>query len=61
MAYAGFNGAKMKFVGGADFANLGFFPENCNFAYNFKGVAAMSLILVPFISKRPMPVLMVQK
>ena len=62
MAYAGCNGAKLKFVGGAVFAKFGlFFPENCNFAHNFKGIAAMWLILVPFIPKRPMPVPMVQK
>ena len=62
MAYAASNGAKMNFVGGADFAKFGLFcPENCNFAHNFKGIAAMRLILVPFIPKWPIPVPMVQK
>ena len=62
MAYVGSKGAKIKFVGGAVFAKFGlFFPENCNFAYNFKGIAAMRLILVPSISKWPMAVPMVQK
>ena len=42
--------------------NFGFFcPENCNFAHNIKGIAAMRLILVPFIPKWPMPVPMMQK
>ena len=62
MAYAASNDAKMKFVGGAVFAKFGLFcPENCNFAHNFKSIAAMRLILVPSISKWPMPVPMVQK
>ena len=62
MAYAGSNGANKKFVEAAVFAKFGLFcPENCNFAHNFKGIAAMRLILVPIISKWPMPVLMVQK
>ena len=57
MAYAGCNGANMKFVGSAVFCKIwAFFPENCNFAHNFKTIAAMRLILVPFISKWPMPV-----
>ena len=52
MANAGSNGAKMKFVWGAVFAKFGLFcPENCNFALNFKGIAAMRLVLVLFIPK----------
>ena len=57
MAYAASNDAKMNFVRGAVFAKLGLFcPENCNFGHNYKGIAAMRLILVPFISKWLMPV-----
>ena len=60
--FAGSNGAIMKFVGGANFAKFGLFcPENCNFAHNFKGIAAMRLILVSSISKWPMLLPMVQK
>ena len=62
MAYAGSNGAKMKFVGGSVFAKFWLFcPENGNFAYNFKGIAAMWLILVPLTPKWPMPDPVVQK
>ena len=59
MAYTASIDAKKKFVGGAKFQL--FCPENCNFAHNFKSIAAMRLILVPSISKWPMPVTMVQK
>ena len=50
MAYAGSNGAKMKFVGGGVFAKFGLFcPENGNFAHHVKGIAAMRLNLVLFM------------
>ena len=48
MAYAGSNDAKINFVRGAVFAKFGlFFPENCNFALDIKGIAALRIILVP--------------
>ena len=62
MAYAASNDTNMNFVGGAVFAKFGLFcPENGNFVHNFKSVAAMRLILVPFLSKWPMLLPMVQK
>ena len=52
----------MKFVGGAVFAKFGLFcPEKCNFAHNFKDIAAMRLILVSIPPKWPMPVLIMLK
>ena len=62
MAYAGSNRAKMKFVRGAVFAKFGLFcPPNCNFAHNFKGIAAMRVIIVPITPKWPLPVPMLQQ
>ena len=62
MAYASSNDAKMKLVGGAVFVKFGLLClENCNFAHNVKGIAAMRLILVRFTPKWPMLIRMMAK